>query len=122
MSSLLVSSDDNQLPVAYTASDLNIVPTRAHEGFGLVAAEALAAGTPSVVTPIGGLPEIIGPLSSDLILRSSQQDDIADGIIHILSGRVSLPDSITCKDYAVRHFSSRLMASRTASVYRELCG
>ncbi len=46
---------DEELPHAYAAADLNIVPTIAWEGFGLVAAEALASGTPSLVTPVGGL-------------------------------------------------------------------
>ena len=111
---------EEDLPHAYHAADFNVVPTRAFEGFGLVAAEALAAGTPSLVTPIGGLPEVIGPLSSNLIFRSADPEGIAEGIIQALLGRVAIPDSTECRKYAETHFSSSLMAARTAEVYREI--
>ena len=62
---------DAQLPLIYRAADLNVVPTLSLEGFGLVAAEALAAGTPSLVTPVGGLPEVVSGLSPDLVFASS---------------------------------------------------
>jgi glycosyltransferase involved in cell wall biosynthesis len=108
------------LPLAYRAADLNIVPTRAWEGFGLVAAEAIAAGTPSLVTPVGGLPEVVAPLSQALVFRSVSSGDIGGGIIEALSGAANIPDASCCRTFAAAHFSSRLMASRTAAVYREL--
>jgi glycosyltransferase involved in cell wall biosynthesis len=40
--------------------DLLVVPSRAPESFGLVAAEAMAAGIPVVVTDAGALPEVVG--------------------------------------------------------------
>ena len=36
-----------------------IVPSLCHEVFGLVAIEALAAGTPAIVRRLGALPELI---------------------------------------------------------------
>lgn len=64
-----VSDDD--LPLFYRAADFNVLPTTALEGFGLTVVEALAAGTPSLVTPIGGLPEVVRPLAPDLVLGSA---------------------------------------------------
>lgn len=113
---------EDRLPLVYRAADFNVVPTRACEGFGLVAAESLAAGTPSIVTPIGGLPEIVTPFSPDLVLRSHSTKDIAEGLIRALSGDISIPSSDECSDYAKTNFSSSLMASRTATLYRELLG
>jgi glycogen synthase len=107
------------LPFAYRAADINVVPTRALEGFGLVAAEALASGTPSMVTPVGGLPEVVSLLSRSLVFKSSAAPDIADGVIQALSGKISLPSEAACRRYAAEHFSARLMAARTALVYRE---
>lgn len=112
---------DESLPLAYRAADLNVIPTTALEGFGLTAVEALAAGTPSVVTPIGGLPEILRPLSSALVCRSIAAGDIADGLIEALSGRAALPDDDACRHFAATRFSAELMARRVAGVYRELC-
>jgi glycosyltransferase involved in cell wall biosynthesis len=113
---------EDMLSVAYRAADISVVPTASLEGFGLVAAESLAAGTPPMVTPVGGLPEVVTPLSTDLIFRSTRCADIAEGIRAALSGQISLPTPDRCRDYAVNNFSSALMASRVASIYRELRG
>ena len=68
---------DADLPLAYRAADLSVVPSVALEGFGLVVLESLAAGTPAVVTPVGGLPEVVSGLSKDLILEGSSVDHLA---------------------------------------------
>jgi len=47
--------DDETLRNWYEAADVSIVPTVAHEGFGLVVLESLAHGTPVVVTDVDGL-------------------------------------------------------------------
>lgn len=41
-----------------SAASLTVVPTLAHEGFGLVVLESLAAGTPVVVSDVDGLVEV----------------------------------------------------------------
>lgn len=113
-----VKEDD--LPYLYRAADVNVVPTLALEGFGLVAAEAMAAGTPSMVTPIGGLPDIVSGLAPGLIFRSSAVADLASGLIAALRGNMQLPDSEACVNHIRANFTSTLMAERTAAVYREL--
>lgn len=112
---------ENSLASVYQAADLSVVPTMALEGFGLVAAESLAAGTPALVTPIGGLPEVVAGLSSSLVFRSFSAADIADGILAALSGRVAMPSSAQCRTYAEDHFSAARMARQVADVYREIC-
>jgi glycosyltransferase involved in cell wall biosynthesis len=82
------------LPHLYYAADVNLVPTTALEGFGLVAAEAMATGTPSMVTPVGGLPEVVGGLSKDLIFASTGAGEIAEGVIGALRGDVRLPEVV----------------------------
>ncbi|HEX4504190.1 MAG TPA: glycosyltransferase family 4 protein [Alphaproteobacteria bacterium] len=111
---------DEELPVAYRAADINVVPTTALEGFGLTAAEALAAGTPSMVTPVGGLPEVVSGLSPDLVFASCKTGDLAAGLIAALRGDTALPGSAECRAYAETHFATSLAAQRTAAVYREL--
>ena len=111
--------EEGQLPMLYRAADLNVVPTLALEGFGLTAIEALAAGTPSMVTPIGGLPEAVGKLSPSLVFRSAEAADMAEGILGALSGSTSMPTTEQCRTYARDHFSADLMAERVAAVYRE---
>ena len=112
--------DDDDLPYLYRAADINVVPTVALEGFGLVAAESLAAGVPAMVTKVGGLPEVVAGLSPDLMFNSPGANDLAEGLTGALLGRLQLPDAASCAAYAETNFSSQLMADRIAEVYREV--
>jgi glycosyltransferase involved in cell wall biosynthesis len=110
---------DDLLPLAYRAANVSIVPTVALEGFGLTTIESLAAGTPVLVTPVGGLPEAVGALAEDLVLPANGTRAIAYGLIGALRGRLRLPADPACRMYARAGFDVPLMASRTAAVYRE---
>ena len=112
--------DDTDLPFLYRAADINVVPTTALEGFGLVAAEALAAGTPSMVTRVGGLPDVVAGLSENLLFESADPRLLAESLSAALLNPNALPTSDACTAYAKVHFRSQLMAERTAAVYREL--
>jgi glycosyltransferase involved in cell wall biosynthesis len=107
------------LALAYAAADLHVVPSLALEGFGLSAAEALAAGTPCLVTPVGGLPDVVGGLSADLILPSSRVEDIAAGVADALLGVLKLPSTEACRAYARAHFQVARAAEQAAAIYRE---
>jgi glycosyltransferase involved in cell wall biosynthesis len=108
---------DEQLPTAYRAANISVVPTDSLEGFGLVAAESLAAGTPALVTPIGGLPEVVEELSGNLILPAADSGALAAGMTAALLGTVKLPDETQCQEFAQRYDWGRIAAS-TAAVYR----
>jgi glycosyltransferase involved in cell wall biosynthesis len=71
---------DDDLPHWHRAADLFVLPTMAHEGFGLVTAEALASGTPVVGTPIGATPELLLPLDPRLVSRGTDAEALADAI------------------------------------------
>lgn len=110
---------DAELPRAYRAADLTVVPTVALEGFGLIVAESLATGTPCVVTPVGGLPEAVGGLSRALVLRSTGPDALADGIGDALTGVTPLPSVRECVDFARKHYDWPVIAERVRLVYEE---
>jgi glycosyltransferase involved in cell wall biosynthesis len=111
---------ESDLPTAYRAADINVVPSRALEGFGLTAAESLAAGTPSFVSPIGGLPEVVAPLSPNLVFQSTSSADIAAGLIAALQG--GAPGEDACLRYARERFSASRVVTETARIYREAAG
>jgi len=112
--------NDEDLPYLYRAADINVVPSVALEGFGLVAAESLAAGVPAMVTRVGGLPEVVSGLSPDLIFDSARAEDLAARLTAALLGYLHLPGRRECTDYARTNFRSELMAERIAAVYREI--
>lgn len=111
---------DDQLPLAYRAADVSIVPTQALEGFGLVAVESLAAGTPALVTPVGGLPEVVRDLSPHLIMDGNDVEAIARHLIDVLTGSVSLPSAEACRSFAVSRYSWPVIARQVRQVYEEV--
>jgi glycosyltransferase involved in cell wall biosynthesis len=113
---------DDDLPTWYCAADLTVVPTITLEGFGLTTVESLAAGTPVMVTPIGGLPEVVAPLSENLIFPSVGFHAIGSGLVDALLGRRALPDAHACRNYARAHFDHPVVAAQVAAVYREAIG
>jgi asparagine synthase (glutamine-hydrolysing) len=109
--------DDAFLPHAYRAANLSIVPSVALEGFGLIVAESLAAGTPALVTPVGGLPEAVAGLSGRLVLRGSTPEDLAEGIGGALDGSRTLPSAEECVAFAKANFDWPVIASQVRRVY-----
>lgn len=108
---------DEQLPLLYRASDVTVVPSISLEGFGLTTIESLAAGTPVLVTPVGGLPETVSPLDPGLVLTDSSPGALASGIADALLGRRRLPSADACIAYARKEFDWPVIARRTLEVY-----
>ncbi len=96
---------DEQLPIAYQAADLTVVPSQSLEGFGLILLESLASGTPVLCTPVGGMPEILGKFTPELITDSTTIEAIEFKLKTVLTGEISLPSRDACRDYASTHFN-----------------
>jgi glycosyltransferase involved in cell wall biosynthesis len=111
---------DEQLPLAYTAADLTAVPTIALEGFGLVVVESLAAGTPVIVTPVGGLPDGIVGLAPQLVLPGTGAAAVAEGVTAALRGRLPLPSREQCEQHAEANFDWNAIAKKMRAVYQEV--
>ncbi len=107
------------LPWAYRAADLSIVPSQSLEGFGLITLESLAAGTPVLVTPVGGLPEAVSGLSRDLVLPGATAQDLAGGLLESFAGNLRLPDEKACRDYVSDNFDWGRIAVRVLKVYQD---
>jgi glycosyltransferase involved in cell wall biosynthesis len=110
---------DEALPLWYRSADVSVVPTVALEGFGLTTIESLASGTPVIVTPVGGLPEAVAPLSPELVLEAGGFQALGAGLTGALLGRRALPSEAQCRAYARANFDLPVIAGQTAAVYRE---
>jgi glycogen synthase len=117
---LLGRCSDEDLALAYRAADLCVVPSVALEGFGLVAAESLAAGTPVLVTPVGGLPEVVSALSTDLILRGRTAEDITAGLVAALRGAITLPNEAACRRFARTRYDWAVVAAAVSDIYHRV--
>ncbi len=73
----LGQTDD--VPGVLAASDIFVQPSRG-EGFGLAAAEAMAAGLPVIATKVSGLTELIEDGAGGLLIDSEDIDALAAAI------------------------------------------
>ena len=110
---------DQDLPATYRAADLTVVPSITFEGFGLVVVESLAAGTPALVTPVGGLPEVVGDLSPGLVLPATGVGPLSEGLAEVLTGGSTLPSAEACQAYARERYDWPRIAARVREVYSE---
>jgi len=110
------------LALAYRAATLTAVPTVALEGFGLVVAESLAAGTPVIATPVGGLPEVLRDLAPELVLPGTGASVLAEGLSGALTGAIRLPEGQRCSDFARARYDWPNVARRVCEVYASAVG
>jgi asparagine synthase (glutamine-hydrolysing) len=108
---------EDDLPVAYRAADLTVVPSMALEGYGLIVPESLAAGTPALVTPVGGLPETVEGLAPHLVFRDVSASAIAEGLGDALTGAAPMPTADECRAYARRRNDWPVILEQVRRVY-----
>lgn len=72
-----------QMPNHYANADLFVLPSR-RESFGLVLAEAMAAGLPVVATRAGAIPEVVQSGQTGILVPSEDPSALAAAIIEFL--------------------------------------
>ena len=105
---------DGQLLSLYAHASCLALPSL-HEGFGLPAIEAMAAGTPVVAANSGALPEVTG--GAAVLVDPLNPASIADGILQAIEERDSF---VRRGRLRARQLTSTRTAALTAEVYREL--
>ena len=108
---------EQDLVEAYRAADVAIVPSVSLEGFGLVVPEAAACGTPSIVSEVGGLPEVALPLDPSLVVPPGDVAALGERIVGAARG--ALPTRTATRSFAER-FSWPLLAERHRELHRRL--
>ena len=72
---------DEELPALYNGADVLVTPSF-YEGFGLPALEAMACGTPVIVSDVSSLPEVVGEAG----VRIDPRDEagLAEAIVRVV--------------------------------------
>jgi glycosyltransferase involved in cell wall biosynthesis len=108
---------DEDLPLFYNVADVFVLPSL-YEGFGLPVLEAMACGTPVVVTNSASLPEVIG--DAGCVARPSDVQELACQLQKVLRE----PEHRSCLRRAgeerARTFDLGRQAQVTFSVYTEV--
>ena len=81
-----VSDDDRDR--LYVAADVCVFPSR-YEPFGIVALESMAAGTPVVVSDVGGLGSVVESGRTGFTAYPENIDSLADAIVRVLHDTVT---------------------------------
>lgn len=108
--------DDESLRSWYRAADVAVVPSRALEGFGLVVLEALACGTPVVVSDAGGLPEALAGLDRASVVAAGDAAALSGVLDEARREPSRLPSPAACRAHAER-FTWTRAAERHRAAY-----
>ncbi len=111
---------DTELAAVVGSAEIACVPSL-YEGFSLPAAEAMACGTPLVVSRAGAIPEVVGPAGecADLV-TPGDVGELAAALARLLDD----PDrrarmGSAGRRRALAEFSWRAVAEATAAAYRQ---
>lgn len=105
--------DEVRLSHLYSAGDLLVMPSL-EEGFGYIALESLACGTPVVGFNVGGIPHMVKPEETGLLAERGNIEELAEKIGYLLShpqelermgknGRKLVEEEHSLEDYARRY-------------------
>jgi glycosyltransferase involved in cell wall biosynthesis len=104
----------------YVIADCCVFPSR-YEPFGIVALEAMAAGTPVVVSDVGGLGAVVKHGTTGLTVFPENVGSLAWGIIQTLIHPLAAQERATQAFREVHEcLSWPIIAELTVEVYREI--
>ena len=79
--------EDEDVPVLMNGALLFVFPS-VYEGFGLPPLEAMACGTPTLVSNVASLPEVVGDAS--ILVDPYDIDSILSGLLDYFDGKVNI--------------------------------
>ena len=111
--------DQDTLQYYYAAADCLVMPSH-YESFGMVALEAMACGTPVIVSDVGGLSQLVRHNQTGLRVNARDHVMMADSILKLLNNevlrrRMGYRASCYAEDYSWVKIVDKLL-----SVYEEI--
>jgi len=117
--------DDVVLGQAYQAADVHVFPVRDLpgdvEGFGMVAIEAAAHGTPTVAFAVGGVADAVADGLSGRLLPADDYGGFAAAVRGLLDERLSSYRAEQCRQFA-KGFAWPVFRDRVVGAFGELIG
>lgn len=107
------------LPALYSLATAFVFPSR-YEGFGLPPLEAMACGTPVIVSTAGALPEVVGKAA--MLANPDEPSEWAVAMELIITDAGLRERLIRLGRERARQFTWKSAARATLEVYREISG
>jgi glycosyltransferase involved in cell wall biosynthesis len=93
------------------------------ETLGYALLEAMATELPAIGSAVGGVPEVIVPGETGLLVRSRQADELATALRTLLrDAEVRQRMGAAARQRVERHFQEREMVRKTIELYRDVLG
>jgi glycosyltransferase involved in cell wall biosynthesis len=110
---------DDELLALYRGARMLVLPSL-YEGFGLPALEAMACGTPVLVSKVASLPEVVGDAA--VFVDPEDLGSIADGMARLLTDDALAKDLRTRGPARARLFSWERTARQVQAILRAVTG
>ena len=107
----------DEIPLFYRAADCFVFPSL-YEGFGLPPLEAMACGTPVIVSNSSSLPEVVG--DGGILVNPYSEDELTQALLKVLSDRQLREDLSQRGLKRAKLFSWEKTAKETLEIYRSL--
>lgn len=108
---------DEDLPALYSAAEVFAYPSL-YEGFGLPPLEALACGTPVVVSNTSSLPEVVG--DAGLLVPPDDAEALAAALTRLLDNPVLRAQLSARSFHQAAQFTWEATARHTLEIYQEV--
>ena len=124
----------NEIIALYTMASVFVCPS-VYEPFGIINLEAMACGTPVVASAVGGIPEVVVPGETGLLVPVDATDggdfepknpakfaaDLADAVNQLLNDPARMAEmGRKSRERVERHYSWTSIARATLDFYRSL--
>lgn len=109
------------VPAVMRAFDVFAI-TSVHEGFGLVLAEAMAAGKPVVATRAGAMPEIVVEGETGFLAAPGQPAEVAAALARLRDGQLRSRLGAAGRDRVAALFTREQMWAATDRLYTRCLG
>jgi glycosyltransferase involved in cell wall biosynthesis len=92
-----------------------------YEPFGIINLEAMACARPVVASAVGGIPEVVVPGRTGLLVPPADPSALAEALNHVLRDRTMAGQmGLAGRSRVEEHFSWTAIAARTRHLYEEL--
>jgi len=105
---------DDLLQRCYEAADLFLLPTVSLECFGLIVLESYAFGLPVLGTDVGAIPELVGPISPQMIVPAHDVEAMGAKLEQFVNGRLEVPSAQAIHAYIAGNYSPQAVVPRLA--------
>jgi glycosyltransferase involved in cell wall biosynthesis len=113
-------ANERWLSIIYSAADVFVIPSL-QDNLPNTILESLACGTPVVGVAVGGIPDVVRPGTTGLLVPPGDAGALRDAIVRVLNDPADREQMASeCRRIAMEEYSLELQAKRYVTLYESL--